>query len=293
MKQITASVSLLLLMVSVTSAQKVGGKLKFEQGQILEINMQVKSTIAQQAMGQAIDFTVDAAGTHSYKVTNTTEDNNTLNHSVQHISFAFDGMGQKKNFDSKEEKDLNGQFGKPVKNMLDKKYDIIIDPNGKVLMAMPEKVQLAETDSRMAIITNMLKDLMDLVQPPQKGKPSFFKVLPENEVGKGDSWTESYQTETGKFDAAYAVADINDSTIVVDFAAKSVTVTKAEMMGNETTTTMNNKSTGKIILDRATGIIKEKTINIESNGNTEASFGTLPVTSKTTTTIFVKPVSQQ
>lgn len=293
MKQITVSVSLLLLMVSVTSAQKVGGKLKFEQGQILEINMQVKSTIAQQAMGQAIDFTVDAAGTHSYKVTNTTEDNNTLNHSVQHISFAFDGMGQKKNFDSKEEKDLNGQFGKPVKDMLDKKYDIIIDPNGKVLMAMPEKVQLAETDSRMAIITNMLKDLMDLVQPPQKGKPSFFKVLPENEVGKGDSWTESYQTETGKFDAAYAVADINDSTIVVDFAAKSVTVTKAEMMGNETTTTMNNKSTGKIILDRATGIIKEKTINTESNGNTEASFGTLPVTSKTTTTIFVKPVSQQ
>ena len=293
MKQITVSVSLLLLMVSVTSAQKVGGKLKFEQGQILEINMQVKSTIAQQAMGQAIDFTVDAAGTHSYKVTNTTEDNNTLNHSVQHISFAFDGMGQKKNFDSKEEKDLNGQFGKPVKDMLDKKYDIIIDPNGKVLMAMPEKVQLAETDSRMAIITNMLKDLMDLVQPPQKGKPSFFKVLPENEVGKGDSWTESYQTETGKFDAAYAVADINDSTIVVDFAAKSVTVTKAEMMGNETTTTMNNKSTGKIILDRATGIIKEKTINTESNGNTEASFGTLPVTSKTTTTILVKPVSQQ
>ncbi len=60
------------------------------------------------------------------------------------------------------------------------------------------------------------------------------------------------------------------------------------MMGNETVTTMNNKSTGKIILDRATGIMKQKTETTESNGNTETSFGTLPVTSKTVTTIIVK-----
>ena len=94
----------------------------------------------------------------------------------------------------------------------------------------------------------------------------------------------------GKVDAAYSISDINDSTIVVDFAENSVSITKAEMMGSETTTTMNNKSTGKIILDRVTGIIREKTITTESNGNTEAPFGTLPVTSKTTTVITVKPV---
>ena len=78
--------------------------------------------------------------------------------------------------------------------------------------------------------------------------------------------------------------------LILLMAENSVTVTKAEMMGSETTTTMNNKSTGKIILDRVTGIMREKTINTESNGNTEASFGTLPVTSKTTTVITVKPV---
>jgi hypothetical protein len=149
---------------------------------------------------------------------------------------------------------------------------------------------LAEGDSRMAIITSMLKDIFDVVQPPKKGMASFFWVLPENEVGKAEPWTESYQTENGKFNAAYSISDINDSTIVVDVVATSSTVTKAEMMGSPTTTTMNNKSTGKIIVDKATGIMREKTITTESNGNTEASFGTLPVTSKTTTTIKVKPV---
>ena len=153
--------------------------------------MKVKTTVAQQAMGQAIDFNVDATGNHSYKVTNTTEDNSTLHHQVQRISFSFDGMGQKMNFDSNDEKDMNGPFGKPIKEMLEKTYDIIIDPAGKTLMAMPEKIELAETDNQMAIITSMLKDVIDLVQPPQKGKPSFFKILPDSETGKGDTWTTS------------------------------------------------------------------------------------------------------
>ena len=279
-----------LLISNAILSQAVSGKLKFGQGQVFEINVVIKTSIVQQAMGQAIDFNVDAAGYHTYKVTNTTDDNSTLNHQVNRISFTFDGMGQKINFDSKNEKDMNGRLGKPMKELLEKKYDIIIDSNGKTLMAVPEKIQLSVSDNNMAVLSSMLKDVFDLVQPPQKGSSSFFKVLPNGETEKAKPWTESYTTSTGKFDAAYSITDINDTTIVIDFVANSVTVNKAEMMGSETTTTMNNKSTGKIILDRLTCIIKEKTFTTESSGNTEASFGTLPVTSKTTTTIVVKPM---
>jgi hypothetical protein len=281
-------ISLLLLACYPAFNQKVSGNLKFEQGQEILINMQVKSTIAQQAMGQAIDFSIDATGDHQYKVTNTTEDNHTLNHQVNRILFSFDGMGQKRNFDSKEEKDLNGPFGKPVKDLLEKKYDMIIDPSGNALMSIPEKIQLTESDSRMAFLSNMMKDVFDLVQPPQKGKASFFKVLPAAEVGKGDTWTESYDTPEGKFNTVYSLTDISDTLIIIDFTSNSVTVTKAEMMGNTTTTTMNNKSTGKLLIDKTTGILREKTVNTESNGNTETSFGTLPVTSRTTMVITVK-----
>lgn len=276
-----------LLFTAVSFSQKVSSKLKLEQGQQVEISLQMKTTVAQQAMGQAIDFNVDATGNHTYKVTNATEDNTTLNHVVQRVAFSFDGMGQKRNFDSNLEKDLNGTFGKPVKELLEKKYDMVIDPAGKTLMVLPEKVELTSADPRMAIISSMMKDVFNLVQPPKKGAASFFKILPETETGKGEPWTESYADENGKLDAAYSISDINDSSIVVDFATSSTTVSKAEMMGNETTTTMNNKSTGTIIIDRATGIMKEKTENIESSGNTETSFGTLPVTSKTTITIKV------
>ena len=75
----------------------------------------------------------------------------------------------------------------------------------------------------------------------------------------------------------------------MDFKGTAATVSKAMMMGRETVTTMNSTSSGKIILDKATGIIKEKIITTESNGNTEAMGGTVPVTAKTTITIHVKP----
>lgn len=292
MKRFPAFLFFLLFFITASFGQYVSGKIKLEQGQTLDIAMVVKTSVIQQAGDQSIDFNVGATCNHSYKVTNTTEDNSTLHHQLQRIKFSFEGMGPKRSFDSNEEKDMKGPFGKPMKEMLDKPYDIVIDSNGKTLMAMPEKIQFSETDNQMAILSSMLKDVIDLVQPPQKGKNSFFKVLPDTATGKGFDWTESYENETGKFNTAYEISDLTDSTIIIDFAASSVTITKAEMMGTETTTTMNNKSTGKIILDKMTGIIRGKIINTESNGSTESAFGNLPVTSKTTTTIMVRPVNK-
>ena len=103
------------------TAQTVDGKVKLQQAQQIEITLETKTTIAQQAMGQSIDFNVDAGSLHQYNVTNTTEDNHSLRHTVKRISFKFDGMGQKQAFNSDNPKDLNGQMGKPVKDLLDKK----------------------------------------------------------------------------------------------------------------------------------------------------------------------------
>jgi hypothetical protein len=278
-----------LLVSEWAAAQKVTNRLQFNQGQTLEIVMDTKTTIAQQAMGQAIDFNLDGTGLHQYEVTNATEENTTLRHRVKQVRFSFDGMGQKRSFDSGNDKDLNGPMGKPLKEMLEKKYDLILDTAGTTLMAMPEKVELPGGDSRAAMITSMMGDLMALVQPPKKGTASFFRVLPDSAVGVGSTWTETTPLETGNRDAAYRLSEINDTTIVVDFATSSSTRTKAEMMGSEITTNMNNKSTGRIIIDRATGLMRQKNETIESNGSTETGFGTVPITSRTTTTIQVTP----
>lgn len=271
------------------TAQTVDGKIKLQQAQQIEITLETKTTIAQQAMGQSIDFNVDAGSLHQYNVINTTEDNHSLRHTVKRISFNFDGMGQKQAFNSDNPKDLNGQMGKPVKELLAKKYDMIIDPYGKVMLTMPENFPASNTDSRMAIITNMMKEVMEVVQPPKKGKASFFRVVPEKEGGVkvGESWTESGATLTDKYETTYVLTAVTDSTVLVDFTGMASSVTKAEMMGSETTTTLSHKLSGKIILDKASMIIKEKTTTTESTGSTESTFGNLPLTSKSTSVIKV------
>jgi hypothetical protein len=293
MKNIFTILLAVLIFPVIGFSQKLPSKLVFRQGQVYRTIMEVKNIVSQEAMGNAIDFNVDGIATHDFKVTNTTDDNSTLHHSVKKLSFKFEGMGQNRSFDSENEKDLKGFFGPGAKDILSKSYDIIIDPSGKTLMVKPEKIELTKTDDRLSIIFNMLKDVTSIVYPPKKNEPSFFKVLPDNGAALNDSWTESGEDSIGKFSTTYTLTSITDSTLVVDLKGKSASVNKSEMMGVQATTTMNNSYTGKIILDKATGIIKEKIINTESNGNTEAMGGNMPVTSKTIITIRVVPVNDK
>lgn len=284
----TLIIACFLLISARSLSQKINSSLQLNQGEVYEVTLELNTSIAQQAMGQAIDFSIEATGTHSFRITNSTPDNSTLNHTIQKVIFSFDGMGQKRKFDSGNEKDMNGPFGKPIKELLEKKYDMIIDPAGTALMVVPEKITFGENDTRMAIISNMMKDVFNLAKPPQKGAASFFKILPDTALGVGEPWMITHTDETGKTETIYNITTLNDSIIIVDFKSSSVTVTRAEMMGNPTTTTMNSKSAGTIRLDRVTGIIQEKKETIEATGNTETSFGNLPVTSKTTTLVTVK-----
>ena len=84
MKKITATV-LLLLCGLISICQKATGKITLEQGKQYEVNVSSNIAIAQQAMGQAIDFHVNGTAVHSYKVTNTTPDNTTLHHTMDRL----------------------------------------------------------------------------------------------------------------------------------------------------------------------------------------------------------------
>ncbi len=272
-------------------SQSISDSLKFEKGQTWIIGIQLKTTITQEAMGQAIDFNLEGGATHLYRVTNAAPDSVSMHHEVQQIAFNFDGMGQKRSFDSKNETDMSGEFGKPIKEILAKSYDMTIDPKGTVLAVKPEKFDSTRLDDRLAIINSMLKDLLDIVEPPQKNEASFFKVLSSNAIDTNSSWTDSSSNSSGKSNTTYTVDTITDTTIVLHYTGTSLTISKMMMMGNETTMTMNNKSSGMIILNRNSGIIREKTTKIESNGSMEVLGGSVPVTSKTASTTTVS-VSQ-
>ncbi|MEO5564848.1 MAG: DUF6263 family protein, partial [Chitinophagaceae bacterium] len=269
-------------------AQKVSGKLRFEQGQTITISMEVKNNIAQQAGAQAINFLANGSAVHRYQVTNLTNNSTTLHHELQKLSFQFEGMGQKRAFNSENEEDRKGQFGPLFEEILSKKFDITIDSTGKTITAVPDKIQLTKPDVKLVTITDMLKDLTQLVYPNKKGTGSFFYVIPAGEKSAGDSWTETTDTDNEKSTTVNTLSAITDSTIVIDFKTTSSAIIKSEVMGRQTKTNLNNITTGKITLDRNTHLIKEKTSIMDSNGTTEAMGGMVPISGKTTISILVK-----
>lgn len=268
-------------------AQKVSGHPRFSQGNTITITTEIKNTVAQQAGGQAIDFSTQGGVLHTYTVTNTTEENTTLHHRLQRLHFGFEGMGQESSFDSDDKKALQSAFGKLFLEMQAKQYDMIIDVPGTTLLTIPQKIELGKQDDRLVIITNMLKDLTNVIYPPQKGAGSFFKVLPAYEVGIGDSWVDTTITDSEKAITVSTLTAITDSTLIVSFKTNSTVLLEWEMMGTSAKTNLNNTTTGTTVVDKATGLIRERTSTTESNGNTEAMGAVLPLTGKTTITTRV------
>ncbi len=292
MQKLFATLSVFTLSASMAFSQKITSKPAFQQGDSIAIHVSLEQTIAQQAMGQAIDFKVFGNTDHSYKVSNSTDDNTTLHHKISRMQFDFDGMGQKRKFDSDNEKDLSGQFGKPFKEILSKEFDMIIDRSGKTLLVRPEKIALEQPDARFAIIANMLKELTSVVYAPQKGSASFFALLPEEGAAVGESWQETFKTANESGITTYKLSAVTDSTIVIDFKTVSTATSTTEMMGMETSTTMKNNITGHIIADKASGIIKEKISNLDSNGATEVMGNSMPMSAKTSVITKVQQIKQ-
>lgn len=276
-----------LLSVSLLAmGQQKAPKLAFVQGETLTIAIKQEATVAQEVMGRNIDFKSTSNIEKQYKVTNVTDDNNTLSHLLKRISFKADGMGQGFNFDSDNKKDLDGQLGKPVKDIIAKTYNVIVDGSGKTLMSIPQTFEKKGNDQGN-IVTSMIPGLQDVANPPAKGSNSFFKVLPDTVLVKGYSWTTSATTPTEVSATVHTIQDITDSVIVVEFRTAAESVVTSQMMNMDATTKISTITTGKTYVDKFTGIMKSQSSVAEGKGTVEAMNSVMPMTIKTTSELTV------
>ena len=155
MKSLITSFLIVLLAGTSAFCQSTQSGLKFTQGQGLEVTMNLKTTIAQEAMGQSVDFTIDGLATHLFKVTNTTPDNTTLHHTMKRISYTFDGMGQKQPFDSDKQKDMEGQFNLTIfLNNLAKEEERLV--------SLTPGVSISDVNTGKV---NILNDIIEALEP--------------------------------------------------------------------------------------------------------------------------------
>ena len=280
--------SLLLIILTLSAqAQKVVGKLVFQPGQELKVTTKSSMSNLVSAMGQEIEIKTESTVDQVYKVTNTTDENHTLSLEMKRIQLSSEGMGGDVRFDSDSEKDMKGQFGEPVKELLAKKTNLVIDASGNTLMALSEGEVKKSTTNPSDMLAQFVGGISEMTNVPKQGEASFFKLLPATEVGKGDGWTNTIDRNGNKIEEAYSVADINDQIILLNYLSNSSSSRVQENMGMEVTISMKNKTEGKITIDRKTGIVKEKSLTSTATGTVVTGMGEFPINATSNTLITI------
>lgn len=267
-------------------AQKVPTKLTFQKGQKLEMVAQVNSVVTQDMMGQSMEAKVNATITRTFDVEDVTGGKATIEHKVKRIQWDMEApmVGEKK-FDSENEEDLKTEEGKAMEKSLKNKYTMTVDATGKVTaVKLDDDNPNKKAGSENGGTDNMMGQLTAGLEPPKEGDVIDLKILPDRELKKGESWTDSVKNKK----TVYTVSDMTDADIVLDFTENGTTERKQEAMGMEMTLTSKDKTTGRILVDRKTGLLKEKTATTDSEGLMEVMGQSVPMTTKVKHTVTVK-----
>ena len=270
-------------------AQKVNNKLHFQKGQKLEAVVQTDKTSTIELMGQSMDTKATSTVNEVWDVQNADKNGATIRHTIKRVQFEASNMGQSQSFDSDKDADRNGEIGKLLQKNLKSAYTITVDGSGKITSVQQDDT--ASKNKTGADMGDLVSSQLGMnMMAPKAGDASAFKILPDKEAGIGDSWTDTASGQGQKRRTTYTVKSITDKDIVLDYTELiNINTTQQIMPGMDAKIVATDKTTGTVTLDRATGLLKQKTAIMEEEGSMEAQGQTIPVKGKTNITVTVKP----
>lgn len=242
----------------VSFSQKVANPLTFTKGQTLAVTTNLNITAESMIGPSSGTITIGDV----YTVSDATAGNFTLVKVPKQVKMNFSMGGQEMKVDSDNPKDLTGMMGDPVKQIMSQKPEFTIDATGKIVGVKKTEAKKEEAGPNMM---GMMLPGMDLTSVPQVGNPSIFQVLPNREVKVGDSWTDSINLEGNRNVTVYKVKEITGNEIVLDFTGEGNTITTQSAMGMTIDVNAATKLSGNILIDKATGIIRQKTTTTTSS----------------------------
>lgn len=272
---------LLTLAALASQAQKASNKLTFQKGQTIEVttNMNINT---QSMMGE---IPASVVMTDTYTVGETTTDGTQLIKTPKKVKFSVSAMGQDMSADSDNPKDLEGRLGGPIKEIMKQKQEFTVDATGKVTAVKADDKRKKEDAGMMGM---MMPGMTAGATVAVVGQPSLFKILPDREVSKGDTWTDSVNVEGNKSKTIYTVKDITDKEIILDYTGDGTSKTTQSAMGMSADVSATTKNSGTVTLDKTTGLLKQKTVTANTESNMSMNGNDMTSTTKITAVTTVK-----
>lgn len=265
------------------NAQKTTGKLLLENKQKLQLENVLKSVTGMEMMGQAMEMTADVNMQHDIEVKSKNDSSFFVNSTLTKMKSNASVMGQNMSFDSDKKEDLESETGKAMKGLLNVTQEMELDKNAKVLNIKKDTSLQTKEGGMMDMMKNMLGGMSDL----SNGASDAFQVLPAGKI-VGDTWSDSLIAEGVKIYRNFTLKEIKGTDATVNFSGNQITSKKVDQQGMEVNVSIDAKLSGESVVDINTGIIKQKTLNMDGTGTAEMMGQSIPMTTKVSSTTIVK-----
>ena len=285
MKKIIFFLSAFLLLSIAVFCQHPG-TLVLAKGQKYLVENKFSAVTSQEITGQSMESKADIFTSNNFEVSDIKDGNYNLTNTITKITAVLSAMGQDMSFDSDKKEDMNGEMGNGMKDIINQPKNVVVDKKGNIVVM---KSDTLKKDSSTAMMSMMLGQFMGDPEETGYGLKEAFIIIP-SKVKPGFSWTDSSSVKGVKKTTIYTVKEINGSEATIDISGTVNMDTNTQMGGMDVTNKSNGIMTGEEIVDVKTGIVKQKTTNLESSGSVQTMGMDIPMKTKFTAVSTVKSI---
>lgn len=208
----------------------------------------------------------------------------TITNTLTKLKVDMEMMGQANNFDSEKKEDLESEIGKNFAGRLNKPQDMTINNITGKDTAVTKKEDKKEVDEN-----NPSGGLMSMFADNsfEATVTGAFELIPQ---GKkiGDSWSDSSLTKEMKVFRRFTLKSVADNEATIQLNVSIDATNTVELQGMAMEFTSNTKTSGEIITDIMTGLVKLRTTQSDINGSFQVMGQAVPVTAKASSTTTYK-----
>jgi hypothetical protein len=269
----------LFILVAFTYLQSSAQSVEFKKGQQIIIT----TTASQSTDVMGMSMKNSSTSVNKVTVKDISDKNYTLENTLTKLVINSENPMQPINFDSDKEQDRSSEVGKAIGSSLGKPEVFFVNKKSSEITSdnknLADSSAGADKNDMMSMMGGMFGNAESVTVS------NTFFLIPSGKK-TGDSWVDSSTIEKIKSVNKYTIVSTEKNIVTINVNGTMNGKTTMDMQGNQFDIDMSTNSTGKIVMDKVTSLVKSRTTNATINSTIQAMGQSLPVegTAASTTT---------
>ena len=264
------------------SALTFAQPLKLTNGQkiVIESNTDIQASLA---MG--MELTSNSAAVNSLEVKNANADNYNISSTLTKMKMSMNMMGQSNAYNSDNKDGNSEEMAKIFDEKMNKQVTVLVDNKTGAVIADKKKNTKEDNRDDADPTAGLLKMFAD--NSDEGVIAGAFKIIPKGK-SVGDSWADTTTDKDIKIINTYTLKSITGNEAVIGSTIVATGKNKLNFQEMEFEVKSETKTTGEIVTDTSTGLVKKRTSAADITGSIQMMGQDMPISAKATTTSTYK-----